>query len=144
MIRIQFTILAVDPGSMKCGLAVVTDEMIVLNKRVVNLQSLPDAIQQLCDEYSVSVIVIGDRTHSKIIRAGLKSLPGLSVIMVNEDKSSLEGRYRYLKENTKGLARLLPVGLRIPREPYDDYVAVILAERFLKKYPDFSPLNPIL
>jgi hypothetical protein len=59
--------------------------------------------------------------------------------MVNEDRSSLEGRYRYLKENSRGLSRILPVGLRIPREPYDDYVAVILAERFLKTYPNFTP-----
>lgn len=127
---------------MKCGLAVVTNQTTVLNKRTVGLKDLTDTVQRLCAEYSVSVIVIGDRTHSKIIRTNLTTALELPIIMVNEDRSSMEGRYRYLKENSRGLLRLLPIGLRIPREPYDDYVAVILAERFLKKYPDFAPGKP--
>lgn len=139
MIAIEFTILAVDPGSMKCGLAVVNNQLTVLNKRMVDLTGLTDTAQWLCAEYSVSIIVIGDRTHSKIIRSKLTTSLELPIIMVNEDRSSLEGRYRYLKENSRGLSKILPIGLRVPREPYDDYVAVILAERFLKKYPNFVP-----
>jgi RNase H-fold protein (predicted Holliday junction resolvase) len=144
LIAIQFTILAVDPGSMKCGLAVVTNQITVLNKRTVDLRNLTETVRCLCAEYAVSVIVIGDGTHSKIIRSDLTTSLKLPVVMVNEDKSSLEGRYRYLKENSRGLARILPIGLRVPREPYDDYVAVILAERFFKKYPDFAPGKPLL
>lgn len=124
---------------MKCGLAVVTSQTLVLNKRTVDLQNLTDNVQRLCAEYSVSVIVIGDRTHSKIVRSNLAATLELPIVMVNEDRSSLEGRYRYLRENSKGLSKILPIGLRIPREPYDDYVAVILAERFLKKNPIFKP-----
>ena len=32
----------------------------------------------------------------------------------------------------KGIARLIPKGMRTPPEPIDDYAAVILAERYLK------------
>jgi RNase H-fold protein (predicted Holliday junction resolvase) len=129
---------------MKCGLAVVTSQTIVLNKKTVDSRDLTDNVQRLCTEYSVSVIVIGDRTHSKIVRSNLTTSLELPIIMINEDRSSLEGRYRYLKENSKGLSRILPIGLRIPRGPYDDYVAVILAERFLKRYPNFEPGQPAL
>ncbi len=136
-------ILAVDPGNTKCGLAVVTNKSVVVKKLIVNTSRLTGIVNGLCSEFTVSVIVIGDRTNSKEIHSALVSEIGVPVVMVDEDKSSLEGRYRYVKENTRGLARILPLGLRIPREPYDDYVAVILAERFLKKYPDFSPFKGI-
>ena len=122
-------------------MAVVTNQFSVLNKQTVDLPGLKDTARQLCAGYGVSVVVIGDRTQSKLICAQLKMLLGLPVFMVNEDRSSLEGRYRYLKENSRGLARILPIGLRIPREPYDDYVAVILAERFFRDHPDFTPEN---
>lgn len=124
---------------MKCGLAVVTNQFTVLNKQTVDLRNLKQTVQQLCAEYKVSAVVVGDRTHSKVICSQLTDSPGLPIFMVNEDRSSMEGRYRYLKENTRGLSRMLPIGLRIPREPYDDYVAVILAERFFRSHPDFSP-----
>jgi len=84
------------------------------------------------DKYRISTFVVGDRTNSKIIVNTLKSF-GLPVEMVDENNSSFEGRRRYLKDHSRGLLRLIPVGLRTPREAYDDYVAVILAERFLKK-----------
>lgn len=84
------------------------------------------------DKYRISTFVVGDRTNSKIIVNTLKSF-GLPVEMVDENNSSFEGRRRYLKDHSWGLLRLIPVGLRTPREAYDDYVAVILAERFLKK-----------
>ena len=32
----------------------------------------------------------------------------------------------------RGWRRLLPVSMQMPPEPYDDYVAVILAQRFLR------------
>lgn len=128
---------------MKCGLAVVTNEIMVLKKLIIERRELIEAVPRLCAEYSVSVIVIGDRTHSKAIHSSLTELLELPILKVNEDRSSFEGRYRYLKENSRGISRMLPLGLRAPREPYDDYVAVILAERFFKKHPNFSPEKPI-
>jgi hypothetical protein len=112
-------------------LAVVTEETQVLTKMVVLLDDLNEIISTLVQEFQVQIIIIGDRTNSKSIRKSLTSFK-LPVIAVNEDGSTLEGRYRYLKENTKGLAKLIPIGLRIPENPFDDYVAVILAERYLE------------
>ncbi len=138
MIPIQFTVLALDPGKFKCGLAVVTSQGIVHEKLVIGLPDLKDAVIKLSNQFKISAIVLGDRTNSKTIRFNLATEVGVPIVLIDEDKSSLEGRYRYLKENTRGLLKILPIGLRVPRQPYDDYVAVILAERFFKKYPKFS------
>ena len=52
---------------------------------------------------------------------------------IDEAYSTLEGRRRYLQEHRRGWRRLLPLGLQAPPEPYDDYVAVVLGERFFAK-----------
>ncbi len=125
-------ILAVDPGSQKCGLAVVDGQGAILEKMVVPVRELSKAVSVIMDNYRISIFVVGDRTNSKIISKNLEPY-GLPVEMVDESYSSLEGRRRYLKDHNRGLMRLIPIGLRSPSEAYDDYVAVILAERFLKK-----------
>lgn len=105
---------------------------VVREKMVVPVMELSKKVSVITDKYRISIIVVGDRTNSKIIGKVLKPF-GLPVAMVDEDHSSYEGRKRYLKEHTRGLLRLIPLGLRSPGEAYDDYVAVILAERFLEK-----------
>jgi RNase H-fold protein (predicted Holliday junction resolvase) len=127
-------VLAVDPGSKKCGIAVVKDDLEVLEKMIVSSEAVCDTVGALCEKYPVTVIVIGNRTKSGVVKNSLAGL-GIPVALVDEDRSSIEGRYHYLRENTRGLAKLFPIGLRIPKKPFDDYVAVILAERYLKSRP---------
>ena len=126
--------LAIDPGSKKCGIAVVNDKVQVLTKEVIPIERLKETVEALDKEFGVDQIIVGDRTNSRSIQQCLVSFRK-PIITVNEDKSTLEGRYRYLKENTKGLACIIPIGLRIPKQPFDDYVAVILAERYLENNP---------
>ncbi len=78
--------------------------------------------------------MIGDGTGSgqvaKEIRAALPQLP---LATVDERFTSEEARRLYWVENPpRGWRRLLPVSMQMPPEPYDDYVAVILAQRFLR------------
>jgi RNase H-fold protein (predicted Holliday junction resolvase) len=127
-------ILAIDPGSQKCGMAVVDDESHVLAKMVISVEELGQTVLRLHQQFSITRIVLGDRTRSKSFKASLKQF-NLPITLVDENRSSIEGRIRYLKENTHGLKKLLPIGLRVPDRPFDDYVAVILAERYLKKKP---------
>lgn len=125
-------ILAVDPGSHKCGIAVVDEQGVVLEKQVIPTMELSKTVDVIMNKYRIATFVVGDRTNSRIISDILKPF-GLPVEMVDENNSSLEGRRRYLQAHSRGLWRFIPIGLRIPGEAYDDYVAVILAERFLKK-----------
>jgi hypothetical protein len=126
-------IIAIDPGREKCGLAVVTRSGEVIVREIILLNDITRRISYYLGRYGVRNIVLGDRTGSRNVRELIRSA-GISndVAFVDEDHSSEIARKRWLMEHPgKGLARLLPIGLRTPDEPIDDYVAVILAERYL-------------
>jgi len=125
-------VFAVDPGREKCGLAVVTYTRQVLHQEIVDIPSLPIRVAHYLGRYGIERIVLGDRTGARDIRDTLRRAGFLlEIIFVDEDHSSEFGRRRFLLANPgTGWRRFLPVGLREPDQPYDDYVAVILAERF--------------
>jgi RNase H-fold protein (predicted Holliday junction resolvase) len=133
--------LAVDPGKRKCGLAVVTVNKAVLVKTVAATEAVAPAIGNLVSTYRVNTIVVGDRTHSRAVQEICLKL-GIPVTMVDEHLSSVKGRRRYLQEHTIGLNRLIPLGLRVPKDPFDDYVAVILAERYLEQLRESATASP--
>jgi len=126
-------VLAVDPGRAKCGLAVVSLRG-VLEKEAVATARLAEEARTLASRHGVTHVVVGDRTTSAAAFDILSSaLPGAVISRIDETGSSLEGRKRYFAENSpRGWRKLVPRGLLTPPEPYDDYVAVILAERFLQ------------
>ncbi len=126
-------VLAVDPGSHKCGVAVVDQGLRVRARLVVETAGLAACVRDLLRQHPVSALVVGDRTGSRRITAVLTFLAGAPPVhAVDEHLSSLEARRRYFRENPpRGLRRLIPLGLQVPPCPVDDYVAVILAERFL-------------
>jgi len=127
-------VIAVDPGRQKCGIA-VADRNGMLMKRVIETTCLTEVIQELLPRFSAGTILVGDRTshHAAVstIRAALPKEPSISIQLVDEHKSTEEARRRYWVDHPpRGLARLWPVSLRVPPVPVDDYVAVILAERY--------------
>lgn len=128
-------IIAIDPGREKCGLAVVDRHQGVREKKIIATQDLETAVKQLTESYATYTVIIGDRTHSRALRKELQAVQvqgnTLTVIPVNEHRSSDEARTRYWQEHPpKGLKKLIPVTLQSPPVPIDDYVAVILAERY--------------
>ncbi|HEX2952324.1 MAG TPA: pre-16S rRNA-processing nuclease YqgF [Armatimonadota bacterium] len=126
-------LLAVDPGREKCGVAVVTYGRNVLEREIISTADLPMRIAYHVGRYGIDIIVMGDRTGAREVRDSLRKAGfRMEMAFVDEDHSSEMGRRRFLLDNRgTGLNRLLPVGLRSPDRPYDDYVAVILAERYL-------------
>lgn len=127
------TVLAIDPGREKCGLAVVSEDG-VLHREVVTRDSFMPTVAALSTRYSPGVILVGGGTGSgDVIRDLSGSSVEIPVEVVDETLSSLRARRRFFQENPpKGLRRLIPRGLLTPVRPYDDYVAVILAEDYLK------------
>ena len=128
-------IIAIDPGREKCGLAVVDRQLGVREKKIIATHDLETAVKQLTENYATYTIIIGDRTHSRALQKELQAVQvqgnTLTVIPVNEHRSSDEARTRYWQEHPpKGLKKLIPVTLQSPPVPIDDYVAVILAERY--------------
>jgi RNase H-fold protein (predicted Holliday junction resolvase) len=126
-------VLAVDPGRDKCGVAVVTAEGAVLHQAVVSAPEVGGAVAELMARHRVTRLVLGDRTAAKQVAEALRRAGvALPPVIVDEHRSSEEGRRRYFQENPpRGWRRLLPTTLQTPPRAYDDYVAVVLAERYL-------------
>lgn len=127
-------VLAIDPGSDKCGIAVLMASD-VLFKEVVERTDYLHCLDRLFQKYKIEQIVVGDGTGSKKLLSEIKvHYPLVPITTINEKHSTEEARTRYWKENKpRGLKCLLPTSMQLPPEPYDHYVAVILAERFMAR-----------
>lgn len=125
--------LAVDPGRHKCGWALVKDDGEIVARGIWLRAEVPSRFEALAQTHPIDPVVMGDRTgHQDLLRdlAACRAWNG-RVVLIGEDRSSEEARRRCVRETARGWQRLLPASLRYPREPYDDFVAVILAERYL-------------
>lgn len=130
----MITVLAIDPGSEKCGIAVVSDSG-VHTKAVVPRNEITHTVPPLLDAHRVDRIIIGNGTGGFELASELEALAlAVPVELVNETRSSERARSRFFVENPpRGLRRLIPRGLLTPSHPYDDYVALILGEEYLQR-----------
>jgi RNase H-fold protein (predicted Holliday junction resolvase) len=130
------TILGFDPGKNKCGVAVMDADRALLYHQTILTAEVIDQISNLCQQYNVSRIVMGDQTTAKQWKQQLTSaFPDLSIFLVDERYSSLEARDRYWQMYPANfLTKLIPQGMRQPPRPIDDLVAIILIERYLKLF----------
>lgn len=126
------TILAIDPGRSKVGLAVVQSDGQVLYRAVLAIEDFAREVETLYQRFYPQRIVVGGGTGLRSIEPLLRQLlPDVPLQVVDEAYTSEQARRRYLRENRpKGWRRFIPSFLRAPEQPYDDYVAVILAERY--------------
>ena len=125
-------VLGIDPGQDKCGLAVVDGDAVLVRKVTARAQYL-GVVKEWVHEYGVEQIVIGDGTGSgEVVREVGDSLPHVPAATVDERFSSEEARDRYWRDHPpRSWRKLIPVSMQTPPEPYDDLVAVILAQRFI-------------
>ncbi len=135
------TLLAVDPGRAKCGLAVVAgpEAPRCLERAVVETERLTLAVAEILRRRpEIGRLLIGDATHSATLRRALGEMfPQIPLLTVNEHGTSARARARFLQENPpRGWRRLLLPGLRSPETPYDDYAALLLAEDYFSKKLD--------
>ena len=136
------TVLAIDPGKDKCGLAVLHcegfDEQRVLDavieRRIAARDDVIEAIRHLLRQFPDSQIVIGHATTSGDLREELqREWPQLAIETVDETGSTLEARDLYWQANPpRGWRRLVPLSSQVPPKPVDDFAAVVLAARYLK------------
>ena len=130
------TVLAIDPGSRKLGMALVCRSEGALNilwRGVVPVEELESAVERALEIQPVSMIIVGNATQSTPIVSRLREQsPSLGILVVDERETSQQARERYWENHPrKGWRRLLPASLQTPPVPVDDFVAVILAERVL-------------
>ncbi len=136
---VGLTLLAIDPGRAKCGLAVVRGPQeagaapVCLERQVVETERLTLAAGEILRRRpEIARFLLGNATHSATLRKALaNAFPQIPLEVVNEFNTSVRARARYVQENpAPGWRRLLPPGMRSPEVPYDDYAALLLAEDY--------------
>lgn len=130
-------VLAVDPGTAKCGLALVRrgpDQKIeLLWRKIARTEELAASVAEAFSVRRPDLAIVGSGTHSKpVVHVLRESAPSLGILLVDEKNTTMQARERYWEHNPRrGWRRLLPSTMLVPPEPFDDFVALILAERVL-------------
>lgn len=135
------TIVAVDPGREKCGVAAVHKTEGVLWQGVIAAAELEAKVAELFARFKTNRVIVGDGTGSQPVINALRHLKVgdqiAEVITVDERHTTEKARARYWRHNPpRGWRRLLPVTLQVPPVPVDDYVAILLAERYFNQVND--------
>jgi len=127
-------IIAIDPGTKKCGYAVVDSNLSVLQKEVISTDNIINNIKDSFKAYKINKIILGNGTNYKNIEERLKNhFSILKIILIEEKFSTLEARKKYFEAHPlRGISKLIPLSLRVPPCRYDDFVAVLLAEKYFK------------
>jgi hypothetical protein len=81
----------------------------------------------------VAMVCVGDATRSRaVVTQLLARWPHLPISLVDERNTSLQARRRYYEDHPpRGILRLVPRGLLVPKEPLDGYAALLIIERYL-------------
>ena len=134
-----FFVLAIDPGTVKCGVAVVghNGEAVAFQEIVATAQ-IAGRVPELLTDFPVTVVVMGDGTGSGAVGKRIAAVLPADVPLkfVPERFSTLCARDLYFALNPpRGWRRLVPAGLRTPPGPIDDYAAILLAREYLSVNP---------
>ena len=133
------TIAALDPGRDKCGFAVLNEEGKILCQRVIGTENLMTEVNAAKADYGFSRLLIGNGTTSREAQGKLAQIAALEVIVRDEYRTTELAKKAYWKANPpKGWRRLIPVTMQVPPVPVDDFVAVILARRYLQEIKEIK------
>jgi RNase H-fold protein (predicted Holliday junction resolvase) len=125
-------ILGVDPGTRKCGYALLDDAgspPVVLG--IAALAQLPAALATIVAAHPIDMVALGRGTNSAQVAEILTTL-GLPHTLVDEHETTLRARGRFFADHPpRGWKRFVPRGMLLPDRPVDDYAAVLIAERYL-------------
>jgi RNase H-fold protein (predicted Holliday junction resolvase) len=126
-------VIGIDPGRAKCGYAVIAASGERLALEVIPITELEQRVDVDKAQGAIAMICIGHATNSREIeRLCRDRWPAIPRTIVDETNTSLEARSRYFDEHPpKGLLRLIPRGLLMPKEPMDGYAALIIIERWI-------------
>lgn len=126
------SIAAIDPGREKCGFAVLKDTGETLYQTVLETAHLAEAVEEASVKYGFTILLLGDGTTSGEAKKRLHDL-SVDIVVVDEKYTTEDARRMYWEAHPpKGWRRLIPVTMQLPPVPVDDYVAVLLAKRYIK------------
>ena len=126
-------LIAIDPGSKKCGLLLVdSDEGIVIDALVADHSVVIVVIRSWTSQDKIDRIILGNGTSSKYWFEKLKGFA--SIQLVEEKGTTLRSRERYWELwPPKSCLRWFPRGLLVPAKHLDAVAALVLLEDHLNK-----------
>jgi len=126
-------LLGVDPGTRKCGYAVI--DRIDAPPLALGIVQLPDfgaRLTQLRTDFPIDMVAIGHGTNAGVVSQAVHDA-GLPFTFVDERETTLRARARFFADHPpRGWRRLVPRGMLLPDRPIDDYAALLIAERYLR------------
>lgn len=133
-------ILAIDPGTRKAGVAIADIDASGVHLRyraILSLEELLPTLRTLLETYHPDRLLVGGSTGSRRVLSLLsQEFPERNWEVVEERDTTLVARELYFRYHPpRGWRRLLPKGLRVPPEPYDDYAALALILRVVSAPP---------
>lgn len=130
--------LAIDPGREKCGIAVLSEDGAVVERRRCETTVLAETVAALLTDYPLCSCLFGNGTGGKTIEKKLREVlhksDNCAMITVDETSTTEIARALYWQANPPhGWRKFLPISMLVPPEPIDDWAAVALARRWLEK-----------
>lgn len=124
--------MGIDPGTSKCGYAVLSSAGERLALEVILAEQLLARVA-VDVAAGVRVVCVGDATRSRDVLTRLRAQwPELRIELVDERNTSLQARRRYYQDHPpRGILRFVPRGLLVPKTALDGYAALLIIERFL-------------
>lgn len=129
-------IIAIDPGTSKCGVAILDYGGSLIEGMSINRSSFLDQFEVILSSYSPTEYVIGNGTSSKALISELEDKFSVSMVVVNEFGSTLEARKLWAEhEWSSGILKYVPLLVKSLFEPssLDSYAAWALGLRFLEQ-----------
>lgn len=125
------TLVGIDPGRSKCGLAIVYEDGARKSLAVVPTPEIGDRVDDEVRAGDVKAICIGHATGSDaVVAMCAKRWPAIPCRVVDETNTTLEARRLYYVDHPpRGIWRFIPRGLLVPDEPLDAYAALIIVTR---------------
>jgi RNase H-fold protein (predicted Holliday junction resolvase) len=126
--------IGIDPGTNKCGFAVVYADGERKCLDVVPTLAIADRIESEMREGVVAAFCVGHATSSDaIVELCRRRWPDIPRRVIDETNTTLLARRLYYDDHPpKGLWRFVPRGLLVPKEPLDGYAAALIVERYRK------------
>jgi RNase H-fold protein (predicted Holliday junction resolvase) len=126
--------VGIDPGSAKCGFAVVDEGGATACVEVVPAAEIAARIDREVRSGGVRAICVGHATTSgAMVRTCRATWPEIPLHVVDETNTTMQARDLYYAAHPpKGLLRFVPRGLLVPPEPLDGYAALLIIKRFLR------------
>ena len=127
------TVAAMDPGRDKCGLALLSEDGEILFQKVIETGRMVEDVADAVSRHKADIFLLGNGTTSKEAGKRIRAaLPELDLRVVDEYRTTEMAKREYWKANPPtGWRRFLPTTMQVPPVPVDDFVAVILARRYL-------------